>query len=45
MVLTLINDFPRTGVYEEDFLHAYAYAEKGDFGSMHAFAWNENRDV
>ena len=45
MFLTIINDFLRTGAYEEDFLHAYAYDEKWVFGSMHAFAGDENRDV
>ena len=43
----LINDFTRAGECEEenDSLHAYAYDEKWDVGSMRAFAWDENRDV
>ena len=43
----LINDFMRAGECEEedDSLHAYAYDEKWDVGSMHAFVGDENRDV
>ena len=43
----LINDFLHAGECEEeeDSRHAYVYDETWDFGSMHAFAWDENRDV
>ena len=43
----LINDFTHAGECEEenDSLHANAYDEKWDVGSMHAFVRDEIRDV
>ena len=43
----MVNDFMRVGECKEEdnSLHAYAYDEKWDVGSMHAFVGDEIRDV